>query len=47
MSGNPISEAIDYYGTVILDGALGTELQARGCDLADKLWYNCISYLYI
>ena len=35
---NPISEILSKYPTVILDGALATELECRGADLKDKLW---------
>ncbi len=35
---NPISEILSQYPSVILDGALATELERRGADLKDKLW---------
>lgn len=35
---NVIEEILKQYPVVILDGALGTELENRGCDLNDKLW---------
>lgn len=35
---NVVADALSHYGTLILDGALATELEARGCDLADRLW---------
>ena len=35
---NPISALLTADRTVILDGALATELEARGCDLSDPLW---------
>ncbi len=35
---NPIENIIAAQGTLILDGALATELEARGCDLNDSLW---------
>ena len=35
---NAVADALSHYGTLILDGALATELEARGCDLADRLW---------
>lgn len=38
MSRNPIAEALTQHDTLILDGALATELEARGCNLADALW---------
>ncbi|MEB5974573.1 homocysteine S-methyltransferase [Pantoea dispersa] len=38
MSRNPIAAALTHTDTLILDGALATELEARGCDLADALW---------
>ncbi|UKY38422.1 homocysteine S-methyltransferase [Pantoea dispersa] len=38
MSRNPIAAALTHTDTLILDGALATELEARGCDLADTLW---------
>jgi homocysteine S-methyltransferase len=38
MSLNPIAQALTQTNTLILDGALATELEARGCNLADALW---------
>ncbi|MDZ7277607.1 homocysteine S-methyltransferase [Pantoea eucrina] len=38
MSLNPIAQALNHVNTLILDGALATELEARGCNLADALW---------
>ncbi len=38
MPRNPIAEALTQTRPLILDGALATELEARGCDLADSLW---------
>ena len=35
---NPLENIITAQGTLILDGALATELEARGCDLNDSLW---------
>lgn len=35
---NVIDNILKHYPVVILDGALGTELENRGCDLNDKLW---------
>ena len=35
---NPVQEILDSYPLVVLDGATATELEARGCDLRDKLW---------
>lgn len=35
---NPIADILDEYPLVILDGALATELEHRGCDLNDPLW---------
>lgn len=35
---NPIAQALSQTDTLILDGALATELEARGCNLADSLW---------
>lgn len=35
---NPIAPLLDQGRTLILDGALATELEARGCDLSDPLW---------
>ena len=30
---NPIDQILSEHGLMILDGALATELEARGCDL--------------
>ena len=36
---NPISNPIlDRYPALVIDGALATELERRGCDLKDDLW---------
>lgn len=35
---NPLAEILNTYPLVILDGALATELERRGCDLNDSLW---------
>jgi homocysteine S-methyltransferase len=35
---NPISSILERKPCVILDGAMATELEARGCDLHDPLW---------
>lgn len=38
MMSNPITDILDSYPLVVLDGAMGTELSARGADLNDPLW---------
>jgi homocysteine S-methyltransferase len=35
---NPIETILQNHPVVILDGALATELERRGCDLEDTLW---------
>lgn len=35
---DPITRHLAKHGTLILDGAMATELEARGCDLTDTLW---------
>ncbi|CAI0975222.1 homocysteine S-methyltransferase [Serratia quinivorans] len=35
---NPVATLLSAHPTLILDGALATELEARGCDLSDPLW---------
>ncbi len=35
---NPFTALLDAQPFVLLDGAMATELEARGCDLADSLW---------
>ena len=35
---NPIESILDHYHVLIIDGALATELERRGCDLKDDLW---------
>ncbi|AKC77645.1 homocysteine methyltransferase [Xanthomonas arboricola] len=37
-AGAPFSQALQQHGYVLLDGALATELEQRGCDLNDALW---------
>ena len=38
MTGDPIAPILERHGAVILDGGLGTELEAQGADLRDALW---------
>src|SRR5688572_14218544 len=35
---NPIASILDHYPALVIDGALATELERRGCDLKDSLW---------
>ena len=35
---NPITTILAAHPLMVLDGALATELEARGCDLRDPLW---------
>jgi homocysteine S-methyltransferase len=35
---NPIERILQTYPAVVLDGALATELERRGCNLKDALW---------
>ena len=35
---NPIAPILDRYPVLVIDGALATELERRGCDLKDDLW---------
>lgn len=35
---NPIPSILDRYPALVIDGALATELERRGCDLKDNLW---------
>src|SRR3989304_3749838 len=35
---NPIASILDHYPALVIDGALATELERRGCDLKDGLW---------
>jgi homocysteine S-methyltransferase len=35
---NPIASILDRYPALVIDGALATELERRGCDLKDELW---------
>jgi homocysteine S-methyltransferase len=35
---NPITSILDHYPALVIDGALATELERRGCDLNDDLW---------
>jgi len=35
---NPIDSILKDYSIIILDGALATELEGRGCDINDSLW---------
>lgn len=35
---NPIQNLLSHQRVIIIDGALGTELERKGCDLNDALW---------
>ncbi|MED0589288.1 homocysteine S-methyltransferase [Bacillus subtilis] len=35
---NPIQHILDIYPLIVLDGAMATELERKGCDLNDSLW---------
>lgn len=35
---NPITSILKDYPALVIDGALATELERRGCDLKDDLW---------
>jgi homocysteine S-methyltransferase len=35
---NPITSILEHYPALVIDGALATELERRGCDLKDELW---------
>ena len=35
---NPIASILDRHSALVIDGALATELERRGCDLKDDLW---------
>ncbi|MEP7134456.1 MAG: homocysteine S-methyltransferase [Chloroflexota bacterium] len=35
---NPIASILDFQPVLVIDGALATELERRGCDLKDSLW---------
>jgi homocysteine S-methyltransferase len=35
---DPIASILDRYPALVIDGALATELERRGCDLKDDLW---------
>jgi len=35
---NPITSILDRYLVLVIDGALATELERRGCNLNDNLW---------
>jgi homocysteine S-methyltransferase len=35
---NPIPSILDHYPVLVIDGALATELERRGCDLKDDMW---------
>jgi len=35
---NPVASILDHYPALVIDGALATELERRGCDLKDDLW---------
>ena len=35
---NPIASILDFHPALVIDGALATELERRGCNLTDELW---------
>jgi len=38
MANNPVASILDHHPVLVIDGALATELERRGCDLKDDLW---------
>ena len=38
MPNNPVTTILNDYPALVIDGALATELERRGCDLKDDLW---------
>src|SRR5512134_3552185 len=38
MANNPIASILNENSVLVIDGALATELERRGCDLKDNLW---------
>ena len=38
MAGDPFARRLEERGVVLLDGAMGTELERRGADVRDPLW---------
>ena len=38
MANNPIASILNENSVLVIDGALATELERRGCDLKDDLW---------
>ena len=38
MANNPIASILNENSVLVIDGALATELERRGCDLKDELW---------
>lgn len=38
MGADPLAPILERFGVIVLDGGLGTELEARGADLRDPLW---------
>lgn len=38
MRSSPLTDLLTEKGLLVIDGAMGTELEVRGCSLNDKLW---------
>lgn len=38
----PLAAFLAAQGVVVLDGGIGTQLQAKGVSLDPKLWYVCM-----
>src|SRR5262245_45145891 len=38
MMSNPIASILNHNPVLVIDGALATELERRGCDINDDLW---------
>jgi len=38
MANNPVASILNDFPALVIDGALATELERRGCDLKDDLW---------
>ena len=38
LKSSPLTDLLAANGVLVIDGAMGTELEVRGCNLNDKLW---------
>ena len=41
---HPLTDLLARKGSIVIDGAMSTALEAKGCDLNDSLWSAKVLY---